>query len=58
MRFFRPTRPIGTGLGLFVVRSIITEHRGTIRIDSHPGQGTTVLIEFPLVERVATSERG
>ncbi len=45
---FFTTKPNGTGLGLSVVHGIITEHRGTITLDSHPGRGTTVKIELPL----------
>jgi len=44
---FFTTKPRGTGLGLAVVQGIIQEHRGTITIDSHPGEGTRVRIEFP-----------
>jgi PAS domain S-box-containing protein len=39
----------GTGLGLWIVRSIVQESGGRIRISSHPGDGTTVRIELPAV---------
>lgn len=51
-RVFEPfftTRPGGTGLGLAVVRRIVTAHRGTIAFDSSPGQGTTVEIRLPII---------
>jgi PAS domain S-box-containing protein len=37
----------GTGLGLPICRQIIDNHRGTIRLDSTPGAGTTVTITLP-----------
>ncbi|MDQ1348742.1 MAG: two-component system, cell cycle sensor histidine kinase and response regulator CckA [Acidobacteriota bacterium] len=39
----------GTGLGLWIVRSIVQEAGGRIRITSRPGKGTTVRIELPTV---------
>jgi len=41
----------GTGLGLSVTYGIIQEHAGKIRVDSHPGQGTTFHLEFPLMRK-------
>ncbi len=38
----------GTGLGLSVTYGIIQEHAGKIRVDSHPGEGTTFTLDFPL----------
>src|ERR1700676_3645240 len=38
----------GTGLGLSVTYGIIQEHAGKIRVDSHPGTGTTFTLDFPL----------
>jgi len=37
----------GTGLGLALVRSFTELHGGTVRIDSAPGSGMTVTIQFP-----------
>src|SRR6202167_5979033 len=38
----------GTGLGLSVTYGIIQEHAGKIRVESHPGEGTTFTLDFPL----------
>jgi signal transduction histidine kinase len=38
----------GAGLGLHLVRRIVTAHGGTVAIDSSPGVGTTVRIELPI----------
>ena len=39
----------GTGLGLSMVHGNVTDHGGTINIETESGQGTTVTIEFPLL---------
>jgi two-component system, NtrC family, sensor kinase len=44
---FFTTKESGTGLGLSVVYGIISSHRGTVNIESTPGQGTTVAIRLP-----------
>jgi PAS domain S-box-containing protein len=49
--FFTTKRDVGTGLGLWVCKSIVGNHRGTIRIHSAttPGKsGTTVSVFLPL----------
>jgi PAS domain S-box-containing protein len=37
----------GTGLGLYVCETIVTEHRGALRIESTPGRGTVVTVSLP-----------
>ena len=37
----------GSGLGLSMVKKIIEEHNGDIRVTSKKGQGTTVKISIP-----------
>ena len=36
------------GLGLPIARRIVEQHGGTIALDSHPDQGTTVIVTLPL----------
>jgi signal transduction histidine kinase len=42
------TKSFGTGLGLPTVKQLVEQHRGTISIDSKPGQGTAVRISLPI----------
>lgn len=50
---FFTTKPVGagTGLGLAVSFGIMERHRGRLRYESQPGQGTTVFIEIPAQRR-------
>ncbi|MFI5217795.1 MAG: nitrogen regulation protein NR(II), partial [Candidatus Limnocylindria bacterium] len=45
---FFTTRPGGTGLGLAVSRHWIARHGGTLRLESAPGEGTSVRVALPL----------
>ena len=38
----------GTGLGLAIAQWIVTQHRGSIAVESRPGQGSTFRVELPL----------
>ena len=40
----------GTGLGLAIVHSILEAHRATIDVESSEGQGTTMVLSFPLFQ--------
>jgi two-component system OmpR family sensor kinase len=37
----------GTGLGLYLAKSIVDLHRGTIRVKSRPGNGSTFTVTLP-----------
>ena len=36
------------GLGLALVKRIIEGHKGALRLESRPGEGTTVTFQLPL----------
>ncbi|MBI2728473.1 MAG: heavy metal sensor histidine kinase [Polaromonas sp.] len=40
----------GTGLGLAIVRSIMSAHRGHVRVESQQGVKTTFILVFPAVD--------
>jgi PAS domain S-box-containing protein len=46
--FFTTKEGEGTGLGLAICKRIVTDHKGTIAVDSAPGAGTTVRITLPV----------
>jgi signal transduction histidine kinase len=48
---FFSTKPQGTGLGLAICQTIMQEHGGSIEVESREGQGTTVLLNFPVEKR-------
>lgn len=52
-KFYRiePNPPLGapgTGLGLAIVDDIMRGHRGSIRVESEPGRGSTFSLRFPI----------
>ncbi len=46
--FFSTKGEGGAGLGLSLAYGIIQRHRGTIRIESEVGKGTTVILQLPV----------
>jgi signal transduction histidine kinase len=46
----------GTGLGLHIVQEIVREHGAAIAVDSRPGEGTRITIEWPATPRSPTSD--
>ena len=45
----------GTGLGLYIVKSIVDAHGGTIRLESEVGKGTKVFFTLPIDPPAAPS---
>jgi PAS domain S-box-containing protein len=55
-RLFDPfftTKPVGqgTGLGLFICKRIVNEHRGELQVESQPGAGSTFRVVLPAAEQ-------
>jgi signal transduction histidine kinase len=49
-RLFEPfftTKPMGRGMGLATTRAIVRDHHGQVRLESVPGEGTTVTAWLP-----------
>jgi signal transduction histidine kinase len=44
---FYTTKPSGSGLGLSIVRRLILDLNGTLRVETEPGAGTRVMVELP-----------
>ena len=42
----------GRGVGMDVVRAVVDKHRGTVQVESQPGQGTKIHLTFPVRETV------
>ena len=54
-RLFEPyfsTKKSGTGLGLTIVKTIINDHRGFIRVRENHLKGTCFVIELPIIRNV------
>lgn len=51
--FSRDDGNVGTGLGLAVVRRVVSAHDGALSVDSAPGEGACFSIYLPLDEQVS-----
>jgi two-component system nitrogen regulation sensor histidine kinase GlnL len=50
---FFSTKDTGTGLGLAICQKIVADHRGMLKIESKPGQGTRISVVLPLIQSPA-----
>jgi signal transduction histidine kinase len=55
--FFTTRAPHRTGLGLSVVHGVVNRHRGSVRVRSERGGGTTVTLWFPAAPGHAVESR-
>lgn len=46
----------GTGLGLFISKSIIERHGGTISVESEEGVGSTFIVSIPVLDETKLAE--
>ena len=53
---FYTTKTNGLGLGMPYAKKIIDQHGGTMSLTSHPGEGTTISIALPTVQKAAQKE--
>jgi signal transduction histidine kinase len=51
-RLFKTTKSGGSGLGLPIVRQIITAHKGTVDYTTEVGRGTTFTVNLPADNRI------
>lgn len=58
---FHSTKPRGSGLGLTIVRRLVGDAGGALRVDTAPGRGSSFTVEFPGFEgpgHAETREKG
>jgi hypothetical protein len=54
---FYTTKTQGTGLGLPICRKLVTQNGGTISVESRVNEGTTFIIDLPVVAGQTTNRK-
>jgi signal transduction histidine kinase len=47
-----------SGLDLSIAHGIVSDHGGSIQVESEPGQGTRVILTFPAVDAAPKARAG
>lgn len=57
-QYNKENAPKGLGVGLYIVKKLVSIMKGEIELESHPSQGTTFYIKIPveILETTSTSE--
>lgn len=53
---FRKYNTAGTGIGLSLVKDLVTLHKGEISVENHPGEGVCFTIQIPITSASYTNE--
>ncbi|MBA3319078.1 MAG: HAMP domain-containing histidine kinase [Gemmatimonadales bacterium] len=56
VRLHRPAAVPGSGIGLAVVRELVTAHRGACWVEAAPGGGARFVVELPRGRRIPSAE--
>jgi signal transduction histidine kinase len=43
----------GAGLGLSIIKAIVTAHGGQVRVESVEGRGSRFLVELPVADKTS-----